>query len=231
MATLSASVSGRTVTWEISDLNYPFDNRQYSEAGITTEIFTDGVSSLNSSLIKDTISATIYVPPTYSSRLFEEGVPVTIWVEQTGYTGYSFSQSTGIYSYTGSEVTIQPSGSGTIYSISGGGTFLTKQVISGGLMTTSWYESYISDYGIQGETTIVDSYINADYGSYTIFGWAKHNGSYYNAGSYSITVLNDSIKIDISSNFTGSIPYIDTPTGWVIPEVWVDTPTGWVQLT
>lgn len=236
MATLSASVSGKTVNWQITGLGYPFDTRQYQSAGLCLVPFSDGASSISGVL--DTVYPVTYqaaTPPTYGSRLFDSGSPVQVWVAQSGYTGYTFNSSTGQYSYSGSYITLQPNQSGTLYTISGGGTFLERLVLSGGYATAYWYESYLISPGSPAEIgpyDIYDAFENAPVGTYYIYGWAKLqvNNLYYNAGSYQITVQTDGVvKIDLSSGWVNAVPYIDMPYGWVVPEVWIDTPSGWVK--
>jgi hypothetical protein len=108
-------------------------------------------------------------------------------------------------------------------------------VLSGGYATTYWYESYLISSGspaVIGPYDIYDAFANAPVGTYTLYAWAKLqvNGLYYNAGSYTITVIGDGVvKIDTASGWVNAIPYIDTPSGWVAPEVWIDTPSGWVK--
>jgi hypothetical protein len=159
--------------------------------------------------------------PTYGSRLYDQGVPVQVWVAQSGYQGYTFNSSTGQYSYSGSYVTLQPNQSGTLYTISGGGTFLERQVLSGGYQTVYWYESYVINYGspaVVGDYNIYDSYSNAAIGTYTLYSWARLqvNNLYYSAGTTTITVLGDcSINIKMGNNWHQAYPYIHINGVWV----------------
>jgi hypothetical protein len=193
MATLNANVSGRTVNWEIASLSNPFDTRYYQSAGICLTPFSDGAASISG--VVDTVTPVTYVaptPPTYSIQLVDSGVPVQVWVAQSGWTGYTFNSETGIMTPSGSYITLQPNQTGTLYTITDSGTFLEIRDMAGGYATTYWYQSYLlypGSPGVYGSTTINDSYNNADIGTYTIYAWARAaNGLYYNAGSCSITV-------------------------------------------
>lgn len=236
MASLTASVSNKTVNWQISGLQNPFDTRYYHSAGICLVPFSDGAASISG--VVSTINSVTYIaptPPTYGSRIFQAGPWVTQWVTQDGYTNYSFNSATGAYSHAGVYTTIPVGGSGTLYWVSGSNNdFLSVTSIRGGQMQTTYYESYLISSGSPGQsgsTTISGSYSNADVGSYTIYGFAKivSNNLFYNASSANITIAGG-ISIDSPSGWVNATPYIDLPSGWVVPEVWIDLPSGWVKI-
>jgi hypothetical protein len=234
MATLSASVSGRTVTWSITNLESNFDTNSYLSAGICLNSFSNGASSISG--VVDTVTPVTYVaptPPTYSLQLVDSGGPVQLWVAQSGWTGYTFDSEIGVMTPSGSYITLQPNQTGTLYTITGGGTFLTIQDMAGGYVTSYWYESYLlypGDPGVHGVKYIEnENYTNADIGTYTIYGFARaKNGLYYNAGSYSITVLgNGAATIRINNILIKAYPYIRKNGIWMPTQAYIRSGDTW----
>lgn len=234
MAILTASVSGRTVNWQITGLGYPFDTRQYMSAGICMTSFTDGAASISN------ILDTVY-PVTYSSGSSpvygEKYVSTNYYPAQSinGYSSYNFDSSTGQFSNAGILQHYNIGDYGTFYIASG--STLSDCMLSPSSLMIDLYTSYLISSGspaVIGPYNIGDSFADAPVGKYYIYGWARIqvNGLYYNAGVYEITVLGDgTVKLDTSSGWVNAVPYIDTPSGWVIPEVWIDTPSGWVKAS
>jgi hypothetical protein len=228
MATLSASTNGRTVNWTISGLSNKFDTRYYQQAGICLTPFSDGAASISN--VVDTKNATTYQAAIYSYDYLGEDI-ISFTSSISGWTSYGFESDTGLFYGAGDYVTLNPgSTNDVIYSPSM--SYLYERWTDGDLYVRSTYRSYLYSAAVEGSTTVSDTYTSSS-GNYTLYAWAKaNNGLYYNAGSYTITVIGDGVvKIDTASGWVNAIPYIDTPSGWVVPEVWIDSPSGWVKTT
>lgn len=218
MATVTASVSGKNVSWQISGLGYPFDTRQYISAGICKTPFADGAASISDVL--DTINAVTYYPgssPYYASELYDSDYyPVS---SISGYSSYNFNSSTGQYSNAGTVVNVEAGGTGVAYVSYG--DYMRRYALFPTYLIIDLYHSVLISPGyppVVGPTTIAGSFANAPVGTYYIYGWAKLqvNNLYYNAGSYQITVLPDGIVIKIGngSGWDTYIAYIGNGSGW-----------------